>query len=92
MDLPTLIIAALAVYRLARAITRERGPGDLFTRLQAVGEPGGWLNDGLNCALCVGFWLSLGAGLLVYTGNGWALWPFAIAGAATLMTIQEGKR
>lgn len=91
MDAFSLVVASLAVYRLSRAITRERGPGDLFTRIQTIGPRGGWLNDGLNCPLCVGFWLGLVAALLVYLGWTVALLPFAISGLATLITLREQR-
>lgn len=85
----TLLIAALATYRVARALTRERGPFEVFTRLQNIGEPGGWLHDGLNCPLCVGFWVSLVVGLLVYAGLAWLLTPLAVWGLSTLFSLRE---
>lgn len=91
IDPLSLIVAALAVYRLAWAITRERGPFDVFTRMQSLGTPGGWVNDGLNCPLCVGFWLGIVAFVLLQAGAGIVLVPFAISGAASFLAWRQGR-
>ena len=82
-------VAILAVYRISRMVTLERGPFDLFTRMQHVGAAGGWVNDGLNCPLCVSFWVSMAAFVFLALGLWWVLLPFALSGAATLLHLRS---
>lgn len=70
-----LLLALLAVYRLANIITKESGPGFIFARLRSYTDhrhaaeqnarikQGPWANldEGLRCPFCLGVWL---AGLL----------------------------
>jgi len=90
-----LLIAALVTYRLARMIAWEEGPGGVFVRLRGKLDPDQqtWLGRGLNCPLCVGFWLALPITLLVVPPD-WSLiiaW-WAVAGAQTALQKQEQKR
>jgi hypothetical protein len=78
-----LLLAALTVYRLATDLAWEDGPFDLFARLRgAVMSRAGansWLSSGVNCPICLSFWLSLPAAYL------WgALAWLGIAGAVAL--------
>jgi hypothetical protein len=50
------IIAALAVWRVAFLLARERGPGDIFGRLRR--GAGGVVGEGLRCVKCVGLWVA----------------------------------
>ena len=61
------IVLTLAVYRVAHLITREDGPLDLFAKLRGWLDPHQqtWIGRGLNCILCVSFWLGLLGALLV---------------------------
>lgn len=58
-----LVIASLAVYRLARMVALERGPFDVFERIRGWSfiylSKESWLNDGINCPLCLSFWFAL---------------------------------
>ena len=74
--LPAIVIAALAVYRVAFMAAREEGPWDLFDRMrlaaarlpkQVVGNQtrAHWIQRGLGCPLCISWWLSLPAALCV---------------------------
>lgn len=87
-----VIIAGLAAYRLARMISWERGPFNCFARLRGLVDPGQktWLGKGLNCPLCVGFWLSALTLALSYVELAALiiLW-IAVAGFQALMTIGE---
>lgn len=78
--LPALVIAALAVYRVAFMVAREEGPADVFDRLRLAAaklpsEQVGnrtrahWIQRGLGCPLCISWWLALPAALCV----SWAL-------------------
>lgn len=93
MDAVTLLLAALATYRLARMVATEEGPFGVFVALRGRLDPDQrtWIGRGLNCPLCVGFWAApLALGLL------W-LWPplawwLGCAGAATLLQKWEHRR
>lgn len=58
-DIFTLLLCALATYRLTRIILMEDGPFDLVLKLRAVADPDGrtWLGKGLRCPWCISFWL-----------------------------------
>ena len=71
MDWLTFLIAALAVYRVARMMALEDGPFEMFAELRGMVFAkfgNGWVNDGFNCPLCLSFWFGLIVGLLV----GWS--------------------
>lgn len=53
------ILAALAVYRLSRMITDEEGPFSIFTKLRTAFPPVDWIGRGLECIMCVSFWVAL---------------------------------
>lgn len=71
-----IILAILAVYRLAYMVSREDGPLDLFTRLRTAAsrlpervegnrrQPH-WVARGVACPLCISWWLALPAALIV---------------------------
>jgi len=50
-------IIALAAWRAAHIITRESGPGGVFSRLRHdVGDDDGELGELLNCIWCMSVW------------------------------------
>lgn len=58
-----VVISALAAYRVARMIAMEDGPFDVFSRFRSKfdkprGTPRNWIERGVECPLCVGFWVS----------------------------------
>lgn len=56
------LLAALAVYRVARMIALEDGPLNLFAKLQDWAEPRqekNWFAKGILCPLCLSWWLAL---------------------------------
>ena len=72
-----LVLAALAVYRLAQLVAIDDGPGDIFRRLRAhyvTGVMGGLV----HCVYCVGIWASVIVGALV-------LWPFGLGDVALVI-------
>jgi hypothetical protein len=81
-DLMLFTLAALAVYRLAWLVAMDEGPFSLFATLRARVDPlqRTWLGRGLNCPVCVSFWLALALSWL--GGPLWWLWWLALAGAA----------
>jgi hypothetical protein len=60
------ILAILATYRVARMLTTEDGPFDLFAKLRERIDPRQetWVGRGINCPLCVGFWVSFAVSLV----------------------------
>ena len=85
----TFMIAAFAVYRAARMLTDEDGPFDVFSLVRASIDPDQhtWIGRGLNCPLCVSFWLALPVALLLT--DTWLLWWLGLAGAAAWLYTQE---
>lgn len=60
-----LILAILATYRIAHMVAQEDGPFDVFSRIRSIPNPESWIARGLNCVLCISFWVSLLAALLL---------------------------
>ncbi len=54
-----VLLAILAVYRVAYLITSEDGPYELATRFRALLGQRNWVGRGFHCVLCVSFWLAL---------------------------------
>jgi hypothetical protein len=78
------LIAALATWRLAFLLARERGPWDVFGRLRR--SVGGVAGELLTCVKCVGLWVSVPFAFFV--GREWVelvvVW-LALAGVAALI-------
>lgn len=58
-------VGVLATYRLARMLAMEDGPFDLFSTLREKAGQRTWIGRGLNCTLCLSFWLALPFTLLL---------------------------
>lgn len=63
MNDPTyaLILSIFAVYRVTWLVTKENGPRDVFAKFRnavrvAYGDES-WQYDGIQCVLCVSFWV-----------------------------------
>ncbi len=82
-----LILSILAVYRASYFIAKEDGPFDMFSKMRGKIGQEGWVGRGLNCVLCISFWLSLIPALWLFWGRpidiiaGW----FGISGAALVL-------
>lgn len=61
----SLILAVLGTYRIAHMVAQEDGPADVFARIRAIPNPESWIARGLSCVLCISFWVSLLAALLL---------------------------
>lgn len=63
-DWLALLLAVFATYRLARMFALEEGPFGVFDRVRGRADPEQktWLGRGVNCPLCLGWWI---AGLVV---------------------------
>ena len=90
MNLITLILAALAVYRISRMITDEEGPFAIFVKVRGLAKPDTWIGRGLECIMCVSFWIALPIAL--YIGGDWLLtWP-ALSAVTVIIRKWEQKR
>ncbi len=72
-DFLLLVLAVFASYRLARMLAMEEGPfGILDTvRVRIDPEQKTWLGRGLNCPLCIGFYVSLAVTLILLPFATW---------------------
>jgi hypothetical protein len=97
MGLLSLLLCALATYRVAYLIAVEDGPADLLRRLRAAAErryppvlvEPGVLEDsnvvrGLTCPLCVSFWAALPVYALSWLAPP-VVWWLGIAGAVLII-------
>lgn len=87
----TLLLAALAVYRISRMVSDEEGPFSIFTKLRALVPPDTWVGRGLECIMCVSFWVALPVALWL----GGALWPLtwmALSSGTVLIRKWEQKK
>lgn len=93
MDGLTLLLCALAAYRVAYLIAVEDGPFEVAARVReaaerryppTMGADGygreHWIVAGLACPLCVSFWAAP-AVLLLHAWLPWLVWWLAVAGA-----------
>ena len=78
-------LAVLATYRIARMIAREDGPFDVFMRIRDQFPQEYWIGRGLNCVLCLSFWISLPAALLA--GLPWHIGWMGVAGGTMVLFI-----
>lgn len=76
-------VAILAVYRVAHMIAREDGPFDVLAWIRGKVDPEQktWVGRGINCVLCLSFWLSLVAFAL---GGSWLEW-LSVAGGVLVI-------
>jgi len=83
------MLAVLATYRVAHMVALEDGPWDVFTRLRTwamLRTPGGTLERGLSCPLCISFWLAFVAAIPLSAGLiGYMFQALAIAGAVVVL-------
>lgn len=65
VDSFTIMLSALATYRVVRLVAIEEGPFALAQKLRNVADPDqrSWIGRGLACAWCISFWI---APLMVY--------------------------
>lgn len=74
-----IAVRAFAVYRLTHLVLFEEGPFEVVKLVHEHVDPKQetWVGRGLNCPLCVSFWMSL---LVAFLPNRLALW-LGLAGA-----------
>lgn len=56
-----IFLAVLATYRIASMLATEEGAFGIFAAIRERIDPEQttWLGRGLNCPLCIGFWVAL---------------------------------
>jgi len=84
-----LILAILAVYRVAHMIAKEDGPFDVLSWIRGKVDPEqkAWIGRGLNCVVCLSFWLSL---VVFALGGSWLEW-LAVAGGVMIFHKSVNK-
>jgi Protein of unknown function (DUF1360) len=83
-------IAAIATWRLAFLLARERGPWDVLTRLRR-GAGAGIVGELLKCVKCVGLWIAVPFAFFV-RGDSWELVVIWLALAGVTALIDEWTR
>jgi hypothetical protein len=86
------ILAALATYRLSRMIADEEGPFAIFTKLRGAYPPTDWVGRGLECIMCVSFWVALPIALYIdWTWTAPLTW-LALSSVTVIIRKWEQKR
>lgn len=80
IDAFTIVLSALATYRLVRLIAIEEGPFGWSQKLRGIADPDQrtWLGRGMACAWCISFWI---APVTVYAAS-YAIGRVLVAGLA----------
>jgi hypothetical protein len=96
-----LVIAILAVYRVAVMVSSEKGPFAIFEGLRdLVGKTfppkngkQSWVDQGINCPLCISFWLGFAAAPIVRPSSVYefVLYALAISGGAVAVYLALQK-
>lgn len=89
-----LILVVFAVYRVATDLAWMDGPFDAYAKVRGrvmtkYGKDD-WRSNGITCPICLSFWLSLPAALLLgiygaYDAWLWPLYWLGLAGAVALL-------
>jgi hypothetical protein len=94
-DLTTFLIAALAVWRLAYLVVYDEGPFGLALKLRGRIDPdqATWIGRGINCMVCVSFWLAWLILGVLFVPWGWiVVWGLALSGAVSLLKLWIERR
>lgn len=92
MNLVSLVVCGLAVWRLSHAIVKETGPLMVFSRFRArlarTQTRSGGLFDLISCVYCVSFYIGLIAAL--FTSHGFFSWVgYALAYSAIAVILEN---
>lgn len=89
-----IVLAVLAVYRVARMLAMEDGPFDVFANFRARFDPEQKtsLGRGINCPLCISWWLAAVPALWIAGQNIYSISMFVllwqgIAGAVVIVHL-----
>lgn len=88
----TLLLASLAVYRVSRMIAEEEGPFSLFAKIHTLAPAGTWVSRGLECIMCVSFWVALPVALVVDWSPSWWLTWLALSAVTVIIRKWEQKK
>jgi hypothetical protein len=86
MTLVNLLILALATWRLAYMLVKERGPYQVFETLRKWG----FLVHVLGCVHCTSIWCAPALWLLTFTPLWPLVWFLAISGLALMLHRYTG--
>lgn len=80
------ILALLTTYRVSHMIAGEEGPFGIFhwVRSHVDSEQKTWVGRGLNCIMCVSFWIALPVSWLVIGYLSWLHW-LGLAGGVLVL-------
>jgi hypothetical protein len=72
------LFSVFATYRTARMVALEDGPGNVFMDVRGalLGAPS-WVQKGMGCPLCLGFWIAFIPAAIVGLSFGLPWWQFA---------------
>lgn len=91
MTIALALFAVLAAWRLARMVVLETGPAAIFERMRfEIAKrvtPGGWIDEGMGCILCVSFWTALFVAILLGDFAHLLINWFGIAGGAAVLHL-----
>lgn len=90
MNITTLVVGGLAVWRLSHALVKEDGPLMILARFRAflarTQKRSGGFFDMISCTMCVSFWTGLIASLWVsHDVFHWVGYGFAFSGVSLLL-------
>lgn len=85
-----LLIVSIIVYRISTDFAEMDGPFNLFSRLRGAAmyneHVSDWVVEGLNCAVCVSFWVA--CTIVLWTGD----WRYFCAAGVTRLIIDWRNR
>lgn len=88
------LVTALAVYRTALMVATEKGPFSAFENLRAWADRTfkaqrgqHWVSAGVNCPLCISFWLGFIAAPMLAPSNiyEYIVYALGLSGAAVFL-------
>jgi len=82
------LIAWLISFGLAFSMANTDGPAGLFSRFRDLVQkrfPSGWIYHGIECPICIGFWVSLPVAILM--GGSVAMWLSSAGFIAAVMSL-----
>lgn len=80
----TLVVAALAVWRLSHLLSRDMGPWDVFERLR-LATYGTFVGKLLECPFCNSVWIAAPAAAVIV--RSWAEWVVVWLGLSGFVVL-----
>jgi hypothetical protein len=73
------LLSVFATYRTARMVALEDGPGNVFMDVRGalLGTPA-WVQKGMGCPLCLGFWIAAIPALALAWAFGLWVWVLGL--------------